>query len=443
MESSASTGEGAAEAPDVPMESSAPTGEDLAEVLEVPVESSAPTREDSPELSEIPMENAAQTSEAADALEVSPGALVVDLQWEVTLGPLWRLSARLLQDPATREAGLVLRQRFAYFANCPGAVETLLQLTPVLGEEEDGELVAGPLAEVSPGENRLGEIVEYIPMIRATVDVGTLTNDLIVQHGEAQERALTGLFLHATGITGADVRACVQNGNLSLFRRPYWRGRELLFQQIGAWLFRCLSSFETLRKRDLQWEGILHSTEMPTTLVAPDCAAGENHFILAELLRVSGPTPPGLRAAAGPCYCARRHGFGNPDCRDALGLGPGISRGSQKPSPKARPSIALLQEAQAKASALILLNRQVREAEQAERAAQEQEAFQWANRAPPPMPEPPTPSSIGSPASVPPAPSTPIEAFRRRIGVQGAFRLHRRLGHREKAIFVLLHRLRK
>ena len=52
MESSASTVEGAAEAPDVPMESSAPTGEDIAEASDVPMESSAPMREDPPEVSD-------------------------------------------------------------------------------------------------------------------------------------------------------------------------------------------------------------------------------------------------------------------------------------------------------------------------------------------------------------------------------------------------------
>ena len=95
------------------------------------------------------------------------------------------------------------------------------------------------MAEVSRERNRLNEIVEYIPLTRATV---TLTNDLIVQHEEAQSRAMVGLFLHTAGVTAADVRACISNNNLGLFRRPYWRNKELLFQQIGAWLFRCLAS---------------------------------------------------------------------------------------------------------------------------------------------------------------------------------------------------------
>ena len=167
-----------------------------------------------------------------------------------------------------------------------------------------------------------------------------------------------------------------------------------------------------LRKRDLQWEGILHNTEMPTTLVAPNVAAGENHFIMVELLQESQAR---LRRASE----MRRVPVIVPDDTDVVTPTAGTpsawvpgSQGTHKSPPtKARPSIALLQEAQAKARAMILLNRQVREAEQAERAAQEQEAFQWANRPPPPMPEPPTPSSVGSPASMPPAPVTPIAAF--------------------------------
>ena len=433
MESSA----GAAEA-DVPMESVAGTAEANVpmSLAPVPMGSSAGAE---------PMGSLAGTAEAdvpmspapvgaPDVLGVAPEDLGIHLLWDApggdvplhmdlpftgqpnpaaienTLGCLWRFASRLLADPLTEEAGRILRQRYSFFSTVPGSVEALLGFTPVLGQIEDVELVPAPLSEVATG-NLLNLIPEYVPQVRPSVDQATLTSDLIAQHGEAQERALTGLFLHVTGVTGADVRACIQNGNLGLFRRPYWRNRELLFQQVGAWLFRCLSSFEMLRKRDLQWEGILHNTEMPTTLVAPNVAAGENHFIMVELLQESQAR---LRRASE----MRRVPVIVPDDTDVVtptagtpsAWAPGSQGTHKSPPTKARPSIALLQEAQAKARAMILLNRQVREAEEAERAAQEQEAFQWANRLPPPMPEPPTPSSVGSPVAMP-APVTPAAAF--------------------------------
>ena len=208
-------------------------------------------------------------------------------QIEVALSPLWRLSTRLLGDASTRAAGLQLRQRFSFFSTCPGAVETLLSLIPVLGEQEDQELLEGPMDAVDPGANQLGAILEYLPVVRPTQDVGVLTTGLVAHHSEQQARALTGLFLHTTGITSVDVRTMIGNENLGLMPRAFWRGRELLIQQLGAWMFRCINSFQTLRALDGQWSEILGSTELPTTLDAPNTPEGERGFLLAELLQIS------------------------------------------------------------------------------------------------------------------------------------------------------------
>ena len=233
-------------------------------------------------------------TEAAQGVDVGM-ATIPDLQWygedaalnqdlpftgranssqiESTLSPLWRLATRLIGDPTTREAGRQLRQRFAYFATTPGAIETLLSLIPVLGEQEDQELLDGPLDAVDPGANQLGAILEYLPVVRPTQDVGVLTTDLVAHHSEQQARALTGLFLHTIGITSVDVRTMIGNENLGLMQRAFWRGRELLIQQLGAWMFRCINSFQTLRALDGQWALVLGATELPTTLQAPGCPA--------------------------------------------------------------------------------------------------------------------------------------------------------------------------
>ena len=246
-------------------------------------------------------------TEAAQGVDVGM-ATIPDLQWYggdaalnqdlpftgmasasqiVTLSPLWRLSTRLLGDPTTRAAGMQLRQRFSFFSTCPGAVEALLSLIPVLGEQEDQELLEGPLDAVDPGANQLGAILEYLPVVRPTQDVGVLTTDLVAHHSEQQARALTGLFLHTIGITSVDVRTMIGNENLGLMRRAFWRGRELLIQQLGAWMFRCINSFQTLRALDGQWAEILGATELPTTLQAPNTPEGERGFLLAELLQIS------------------------------------------------------------------------------------------------------------------------------------------------------------
>ena len=88
-------------------------------------------------------------------------------QIAVALSPLWRLSTRLLGDASTRAAGLQLRQRFSFFSTCPGAVETLLSLIPVLGEQEDQELLEGPMDAVDPGAKSVGAILEYLPVVAA------------------------------------------------------------------------------------------------------------------------------------------------------------------------------------------------------------------------------------------------------------------------------------
>ena len=247
-------------------------------------------------------------TEAAQVVDVGTAA-IPDLQWngedvalnrdlpftgrasashiESTLSPLWRLATRLVGDPATREAGMELRQRFAYFVTTPGAIETLLSLIPVLGEQEEQELLDGPMDAVDPGANQLGAILEYLPVVRPTQDAGVLTTDLVTHHSEQQARALTGLFLHTIGITSVDVRTMIGNENLGLMRRAFWRGRELLIQQLGAWMFRCISSFQTLRALDGQWSLVLEATELPTTLQAPNCPEGERGFLLAELLQIS------------------------------------------------------------------------------------------------------------------------------------------------------------
>ena len=50
-------------------------------------------------------------------------------------------------------------------------------------------------------------------------------------------------------------------------RRAFWRGRELLIQQLGAWMFRCINSFQTLRALDGRWSLVLEATELPTTRI--------------------------------------------------------------------------------------------------------------------------------------------------------------------------------
>ena len=395
-------------------------------------------------------------TEAAQVVDVGTAA-IPDLQWngedvalnrdlpftgrasashiESTLSPLWRLATRLVGDPATREAGMELRQRFAYFVTTPGAIETLLSLIPVLGEEEEQELLDGPMDAVDPGANQLGAILEYLPVVRPTQDAGVLTTDLVTHHSEQQARALTGLFLHTIGITSVDVRTMIGNENLGLMRRAFWRGRELLIQQLGAWMFRCINSFQTLRALDGQWSLVLEATELPTTLQAPNCPEGERGFLLAELLQISQerqrrmaaaqqlpiPVPDdgaqviasgGTSTEATSAAAAPGH-VGTSSSWTDRSAGSAASTGKAGPPSKPRPSIALLREAQAKARALILLNRQVQDAERAERRAREEEAWRHANRAPPPAPDPPTPSSIASPVSMPmpPAPCTPEAAF--------------------------------
>ena len=327
-----------------------------------------------------------------------------------------------------------LRQRFAYFVTTPGAIETLLSLIPVLGEPEEQELLDGPMDAVDPGANQLGAILEYLPVVRPTQDAGVLTTDLVTHHSEQQARALTGLFLHTIGITSVDVRTMIGNENLGLMRRAFWRGRELLIQQLGAWMFRCINSFQTLRALDGQRSLVLEATELPTTLQAPNCPEGEQGFLLAELLQISQerqrrmaaaqqlpiPVPDdgaqviasgGTSTEATSTAAAPGH-VGTSSWTDRS-AGSAASTGKAGPPSKPRPSIALLREAQAKARALILLNRQVQDAERAERRAREEEAWRHANRAPPPAPDPPTPSSIASPVSMPmpPAPCTPEAAF--------------------------------
>ena len=322
-------------------------------------------------------------------------------QIEITLSPLWRLSTRLLGDPSTRAAGLQLRQRFSFFSTCPGAVETLLSLIPVLGEQEDQELLEGPLDAVDPGTNQLGAILEYLPVVRPTQDVGVLTTDLVAHRSEQQARALTGLFLHTIGITSVDVRTMIGNENLGLMRRAFWRGRELLIQQLGAWMFRCINSFQTLRALDGQWSEILGATELPTTLQAPNTPEGERGFLLAELLQISQERQRRMASVQRlpvqiPDEAAQvvpTAGTGDNVGQGHVGTsswtdrsaGSAASTGKAGPPPKPRPSIALLREAQAKARALILLNRQVQDAERAERLAREEEAWRHANRAPPPV----------------------------------------------------------
>ena len=384
-------------------------------------------------------------TEAAQVVDVGTAA-IPDLQWngedvalnrdlpftgrasashiESTLSPLWRLATRLVGDPATREAGMELRQRFAYFVTTPGAIETLLSLIPVLGEQEEQELLDGPMDAVDPGANQLGAILEYLPVVRPTQDAGVLTTDLVTHHSEQQARALTGLFLHTIGITSVDVRTMIGNENLGLMRRAFWRGRELLIQQLGAWMFRCSAL-------DGQWSLVLEAT----TLQAPNCPEGERGFLLAELLQISQerqrrmaaaqqlpiPVPDdgaqviasgGTSTEATSIAAAPGH-VGTSSWTDRS-AGSAASTGKAGPPSKPRPSIALLREAQAKARALILLNRQVQDAERAERRAREEEAWRHANRAPPPAPSPPTPSSVASPVSMPmpPAPCTPEAAFR-------------------------------
>ena len=369
-----------------------------------------------------------EATEAAQVVDVGTAA-IPDLQWngedvalnrdlpftgrasashiESTLSPLWRLATRLVGDPATREARMELRQRFAYFVTTPGAIETLLSLIPVLGEPEEQELLDGPMDAVDPGANQLGAILEYLPVVRPTQDAGVLTTDLVTHHSEQQARALTGLFLHTIGITSVDVRTMIGNENLGLMRRAFWRGRELLIQQLGAWMFRCINSFQTLRALDGQWSLVLEATELPTTLQAPNCPEGERGFLLAELLQISQerqrrmaaaqqlpiPVPDdgaqviasgGTSTEATSTAAAPGH-VGTSSWTDRS-AGSAASTGKAGPPSKPRPSIALLREAQAKARALILLNRQVQDAERAERRAREEEAWRHANRAPPPAP---------------------------------------------------------
>ena len=249
-------------------------------------------------------------TEAALSIDVGMAELP-DLQWsgagdapftgmasadqiEVALSPLWRLSTRLLGDASTRAAGLQLRQRFSFFSTCPGAVETLLSLIPVLGEQEDQELLEGPMDAVDPGANQLGAILEYLPVVRPTQDVGVLTTDLVAHHSEQQARALTGLFLHTTGITSVDVRTMIGNENLGLTRRAFWRGRELLIQQLGAvQMYQFISDITCPRFRDTGRNGAAHypgsskyprrGTRIPIGRAAPDFA-GETapHGLCAE-----------------------------------------------------------------------------------------------------------------------------------------------------------------
>ena len=56
------------------------------------------------------------------------------------------------------------------------------------------------------------------------------------------------------------------------------------------------------------------------------------------------------------------------------------------PKAKPMPTIQLLRNAQAKARALILLNRQIQQAEAAAKAEEDRQRFLWANRLPPPPP---------------------------------------------------------
>ena len=221
----------------------------------------------------------------------------------------------------------------------------------------------------------------------------------------------------------------IGNENLGLMRRAFWQGRELSIQQLGAWMFRCSNSFQTLRALDGQWSEILGGTELPTTLEAPNTPEGERGFLLAELLQISQERQRRMASvqrlpiqiADDAAQIVPTAGTGDNVGQGHVGTsswtdrsaGSAASTGKAGPPPKPRPSIALLREAQAKARALILLNRQVQDAERAERLAREQEAWRHANRAPPPVPDPPTPSSIASPVSMPmpPAPCTPEAAF--------------------------------
>ena len=152
----------------------------------------------------------------------------------------------------------------------------------------------GPLNDVDR-ERNLNDIVEYIPLTRPTVDQASMTSDLVQQHEDFAQKALVGLFLHTAGVDAADVRICCSSTSLGIMQRPYWRNRDLLFQQVCAWLFKCISAFNRLRGLEAQWELTLLHKEMPTGLVCPTVAPGENPFILAELKQPGSTKPCWLR----------------------------------------------------------------------------------------------------------------------------------------------------
>ena len=173
----------------------------------------------------------------------------------------------------------------------------------------------------------------------------------------------------------------IGNENLGLMRRAFWQGRELSIQQLGAWMFRCSNSFQTLRALDGQWSEILGGTELPTTLEAPNTPEGERGFLLAELLQISQERQRRMASvqrlpiqiADDAAQIVPTAGTGDNVGQGHVGTsswtdrsaGSAASTGKAGPPPKPRPSIALLREAQAKARALILLNRQVQDAERA------------------------------------------------------------------------------
>ena len=315
-----------------------------------------------------------------------------------------------------------LLQNIDLFTSTPGSVERLLGIPACLGELETQELVINT-SGIPVKQPML--IAELRAIAAPTVDQSVLTDTLVEEHDRRAEYARYGYVLTTMGVVVADVSATIRQPHLPCEQRGYWRNNQVGIQLTLKKFLLYLEAIRELRCHPAQYQlfeaGL--ASILPNELKVERVPAADLRALLADVLVQSNRR---VTLAAQPPTII-------PD------VAPSASGGTAPPLHKSAPAPppsgwALLNQARAKAEAMIRLHADMKRAATAEVAPSSSTGPAFPPGPPaflpfsPPSPltpsvfsyapssAPGTPMEAGMPLTPPPlpppswAPGTPMEA---------------------------------
>ena len=293
-----------------------------------------------------------------------------------------------------------LLQNIDLFSSTPGSVEQLLGIPACLGELETQELVVNT-SGIPVKQPML--IAELRAIAAPTVDQSVLTDTLVEEHDRRAEYARYGYVLTTMGVVVADVNATIRQPHLPCEQRGYWRNNQVGIQLTLKKFLQYLEAIRVLRCHPAQYQ--LFTAELsnilPNELKVERVPAADLRALLADVLVQSNRR---VTLAAQPPTII-------PD------VAPSASGGTAPPLHKSAPAPppsgwALLNQARAKAEAMIRLHADMKRAATAEVAPSSSTGPAFPPGPPAFLPfsppSPLTPSVFSyAPSS---APGTPMEA---------------------------------